>query len=395
MPKITAINPLLQAWLLEGPLAAQVPAYIERLRRGRYATQTSSRCLNGVAHFAHWMSMCYLRAHMLHEGCIDQFLRYHLPRCDCLGGALRTPMELHAALMPVLEILRTQGVIARSPAPTGPMCCAVALEDVELEVEGVAALGIGDAAEAPRRWRAQVQAMQRLAPGLMRLQLALPAGEHIAFSAGQYINILLDDGAKRALSFANAPPDPAAPPSTAGGLIELHVRLIPRGRFTTHVFERMQVGDPVEFEGPLGRFTLHDSQRPILFVADATGFAPVKSILEGAFRRGVQRPMTLYWGVRGVAELYLQDEVQRWQREHANFRFVPVLSDSPPEEGWAGRRGLVHEAMLQDLPDLSGHEVYACGSVKMVETPVPAFLAQGLGEAFCFSDAFTPTRAAS
>lgn len=216
-----------------------------------------------------------------------------------------------------------------------------------------------------------------------------------AFSAGQYINILLDDGAKRAFSFANAPPDPAAPPSTAGGLIELHVRLIPGGRFTTHVFERMQVGDPVEFEGPLGRFTLHDSQRPILFVADATGFAPVKSILEGAFRRGVQRPMTLYWGVRGVAELYLQDEVQRWQREHANFRFVPVLSDSPPEEGWAGRRGLVHEAMLQDLPDLSGHEVYACGSVKMVETAVPAFLAQGLGEAFCFSDAFTPTRAAS
>ena len=102
MPKIPAINPLLQAWLLEGPLSAQVPAYVERLRRGRYATHTSSRCLNGVAHFAHWMSMCHLPAHMLNEGCVDQFLRYHLPRCDCLGGALRTPMELHAALMPVL-----------------------------------------------------------------------------------------------------------------------------------------------------------------------------------------------------------------------------------------------------------------------------------------------------
>jgi len=121
MPNIPALNPLLQAWLLEGPLSAQVPAYIERLRRGRYATHTSARNLNGLAHFAHWMSLCHLSAHMLDEGCIDQFLRWHLPRCDCLGGALRTPNELHAALMPVLEILRAECVIARVPAPTGPI----------------------------------------------------------------------------------------------------------------------------------------------------------------------------------------------------------------------------------------------------------------------------------
>lgn len=121
MPKIPSINPLLQAWLLEGPLAAQVPAYIARLRRGRYATHTSGRCLNGLAHFAHWMSMCSLPARMLDEGCVDQFLRYHLPRCDCLGGALRTPNEARAAVMPVLEILRSEGVIAPVPVPTGPI----------------------------------------------------------------------------------------------------------------------------------------------------------------------------------------------------------------------------------------------------------------------------------
>ena len=131
MPKIPAINPLLQAWLLEGPLSAQVPTYVERLRRGRYATHTSSRCLNGVAHFAHWMSMCHLPAHMLDDGCIDQFLRYHLPRCDCLGGALRTPMELHAALVPVLEILRAEGVIARTPAPTGPIADELSRYDAQ------------------------------------------------------------------------------------------------------------------------------------------------------------------------------------------------------------------------------------------------------------------------
>ena len=121
MIKILALHPTLRAWLLEGPLSAQVPAYIARLRRGRYATNTSGRCLNGVAHFAHWMSMCHLPVHMLNEGCIDQFLRYHLPRCDCLGGALRTPHEVHAALVPMLEILRAEGLIARPRAPAGPI----------------------------------------------------------------------------------------------------------------------------------------------------------------------------------------------------------------------------------------------------------------------------------
>ncbi len=121
MPKIPALHPTLRAWLLEGPLSAHVPAYVARLRRGRYATNTSGRCLNGVAHFAHWMSMCHLPVSMLDEGCIDQFLRYHLPRCDCLGGALRTPHEAHAALVPMLEILRAAQVIARPPPPAGPI----------------------------------------------------------------------------------------------------------------------------------------------------------------------------------------------------------------------------------------------------------------------------------
>ena len=158
----------------------------------------------------------------------------------------------------------------------------------------------------------------------------------------------------------------------------------------------MKVGDTLRLEGPLGRFTLHESERPILFVAGATGFAPIKSIVEDAFQRGIRRPMRLYWGVRHRDDLYQLDLAERWQREHAQLpascRCCPMAQ---PGDGWTGRRGLVHEAMLADFPDLSGHEVYACGSVKMVEAAVPAFLAQGLGEAFCFSDAFTPSGARS
>lgn len=141
MTKIPELHPLLRAWLLEGPLSAQVASYVARLQRGRYATHTSGRCLNGVAHFAHWMSMCHLPARMLDEGCIDQFLRYHLPRCDCLGGALRTPNEAHAALVPMLEILRSEGVIARPPVPTGPI--ADELRSYDAHMRDARGLAIG------------------------------------------------------------------------------------------------------------------------------------------------------------------------------------------------------------------------------------------------------------
>ncbi|HJV60671.1 MAG TPA: FAD-binding oxidoreductase [Albitalea sp.] len=263
------------------------------------------------------------------------------------------------------------------------MCCAMPVGDVVIEVDDFAGAPIAP----PREHMGQVIAMERLAEDVMRVQVALPRGEKLGFRAGQYIQVILEDGQRRAFSFANPPHD--------DGCIELHVRRIPGGRFTGQVFESMKVGDPLRFEGPLGDFTLRDSQRPILFVAGATGFAPIKSIVEDAFHRGVQRPMRLYWGVRRRADLYLLELAERWQREHPNFQVVPVLSHPQPEDGWTGRTGLVHEAMLADFGDLTGYEVYVCGSLKMVEAAVPAFMAQGLGEGACFSDAFLPAAAAA
>jgi NAD(P)H-flavin reductase/ferredoxin len=253
------------------------------------------------------------------------------------------------------------------------LCCATPQGNLEIEVEMAAA-------PAATRGRARVHSMERLTPEVMRLRLDVIGGTPPAFVAGQYINIVLDDGQRRAFSFANAPHD--------NRQIELHVRLIPGGRFTGAVFSTMKVGDELEFEGPLGDFRLSNSNAPILLVAGATGFAPIKSIVEDAFQRGIARPMWLYWGVRRRRDLYLLELAEQWARDHANFHLVPVLSE--PGDEWAGRRGLVHEAMLHDFPDLSGREVYVCGSVKMVETAVPAFIARGLSEDFCFSDAFLP-----
>jgi CDP-4-dehydro-6-deoxyglucose reductase, E3 len=259
------------------------------------------------------------------------------------------------------------------------MCCATPLSDLEIEVESDFARN----SKAVREHEARVEQMDRLSPDVVRLYLSLPPGDSIEFSAGQYINFVLEDGQRRAFSFANPPHQQ--------GLIELHVRLIPNGRFTTFVFNSLKVGDTLRFEGPHGNFVLHQSAAPIIFVAGATGFAPIKSIVEDAFERGITRPMWLYWGVRKQADLYMQDLVQDWQRDHPNFHFVPVLSETSPGDNWSGRRGLVHEAILQDFPDLAGHEVYVCGSARMVESAIPAFLAQGLDDEVCFSDAFLPS----
>ena len=286
--------------------------------------------------------------------------------CTVLHGTVDHGLYQRTALP---DALRAQGKAL--------MCCATPLSDVDIEVERA------DARAPLAVHAARVMRLDRFSDDVARLILALPDGQDLPFRAGQYINILLEDGQRRAFSFANPP--------QVRGHIELHVRRIPGGRFTGHVFTQMKVGDSLRFEGPLGDFTLRDSEAPILFVAGATGFAPIKSIVEDAFARGVTRPMWLYWGVRRRADLYALALAEQWQREHAHFHLVPVLSEPDPAQAWPGRTGLVHEAMLADFPDLQGHEVYVCGSVKMVEAAVPAFLAQGLGEGFCFTDAFVPS----
>jgi NAD(P)H-flavin reductase/quinol-cytochrome oxidoreductase complex cytochrome b subunit len=254
-------------------------------------------------------------------------------------------------------------------------CCATALGDADIEYDANAIR------TNIKEYTARVVDLTKLSYDVMRVMLKLPSTQNIGFKAGQYINIILDDGQRRAFSFANPPHQT--------GLIELQVRLMPGGRFTTHVFEAMKVGDELRFEGPIGDFSLRESDRPIVFVAGATGFAPVKSMVEDAFRRGLKRPIHLYWGVKQLKDLYMPDLPQQWAKEHANFHFIPVLSEAAPEDNWTGRTGLVHEAILADFPELKDHEIYACGSVRMVEAVFPFLKAHGAEDGQCFSDAFT------
>ena len=236
---------------------------------------------------------------------------------------------------------------------------------------------------AVRTLPCRVQQLERVADDAMVVRLKLPANERLQFLAGQYIDFLLKGGERRSFSMANSP--------HSDELIELHVRRVPGGSFTEHVFGKMKERDILRLEGPLGSFFLReDSAKPIVFVASGTGFAPIKSIIETAFHRKVARPMVLYWGARRPKDLYLNPLPEKWAREHPHFRYVPVISEARPEDQWTGRGGFVHRAVMEDLPDLSGHQVYACGVPIMVDSARKDFIAQcQLPEDEFYADSFT------
>ena len=267
---------------------------------------------------------------------------------------------------------------AEKQAGNALFCCAKPLSDLVIDCREVTAInGI-----KPRIMSARVEKMQKLSPDVMALYLKLPSNERMQFMAGQYVEFLLKDGKRRAFSIANAPHDDA--------LLELHLRLVAGGQFTQYVFSEMHEKAILRFEGPFGSFYLReDSDRPLIFVAGGTGFAPIKGIIEHAIHHKHQREIIIYWGARTRADLYMHDLPQQWQEDYPNITYIPVLSEPLPEDNWQGRTGLVHVAVMEDFDSLDDYQVYCCGAPQMVDIAHLAFQAHGLPPEEFFSDSFT------
>ena len=263
-------------------------------------------------------------------------------------------------------------------------CCGTATSDVVLESRQVTHAGAFPIKKMPAR----VAQLERLSHDVMRVKLQLPAADVMQFHAGQYIEFILRDGARRSYSMANAPHRLL---ETGAPMVDLHIRHMPGGKFTDHVFGAMKEKEILRIEGPYGSFYLRDdSPKPIVMLASGTGFAPVKAILEHMQFMGITRDVVLYWGGRRPHDLYLDAWVREQQAAMPHLRYVPVVSDALPEDGWTGRTGFVHQAVLQDLPDLSGHQVYACGAPIVVDSARKDFTERAaLPEEEFYADAFT------
>ncbi len=258
-------------------------------------------------------------------------------------------------------------------------CCAIAHSDVVLESRQVTA----ENAFAIKKMPARVTSLSRVSDDVMVLKLQLPASEGFSFHAGQYIEFMLPDNVRRSYSMANAP-------HLVHEGMELHIRHMPGGKFTDQVFGTMKARDILRLEGPYGSFYLReDSDKPIILLASGTGFAPVKALIEHMQFAGIARPATLYWGGRRPSDLYMNDWVQAQLEVMPNLTYVPVVSDALPEDGWSGRTGFVHRAVLEDFPKLSGYQVYACGAPIVVESAQRDYAAAGLPAEAFYADSFT------
>lgn len=289
-------------------------------------------------------------------------------RAQLVSGAVRYPLDL------VPPALRPDEV----GDGTVLVCSAFATEDLVLEVNTTQDHEL----PPPRIVPARVEQIEHVSPDVMRLRLKLPETVRMPFRAGQYLNILLRDGKRRAFSIANAPHDDE--------FIELHVRYIKGGEFSAHVFADMKEREILRLEGPLGDFYLREgSSRPALLVGGGTGFAPLKAMIEHAIYIGLDKPLHLYWGGRTESDIYLRELAEHWVASHSHIRFTPVVEDPLPESSWAGRTGLVTHAVVEDYPDLRAYEVYASGPPAMVEAAARLYISHGLSADHMFNDAFT------
>jgi CDP-4-dehydro-6-deoxyglucose reductase len=258
-------------------------------------------------------------------------------------------------------------------------CCAVPQTDVVLESRQVT----DESAFPVKKMPSRVTSMQKASHDVMIVKLQLPANDQLRYHAGQYIEFILRDGARRSYSMANAPHN--------GPGVELHIRHMPGGKFTDHVFTAMKEKEILRVEGPFGSFYLReDSDKPMVLLASGTGFAPIKALIEHIQFRGLTRPVTLYWGGRRPPDLYMEDWVRERCAEMPNLKYVPVISNALPEDNWTGRTGFVHKAVLEDYPDLSGHQVYACGAPIVVDSARAEYSAVGkLPPDEFYADSFT------
>ena len=257
------------------------------------------------------------------------------------------------------------------------LCQARAYSDLTLEAR---ALAVPEEVRI-RRLPCRVESRELLCHDVMRLVVKLPSLEPFVFLAGQYVDFLLEDGRRRSYSMANPPHEPER--------LELHVRRVAGGDFTAQVFEQLGERTLLRLEGPLGGFWLReDAERPIIMIGGGTGYAPIKSMLRHLMQLGSKRPVHFYWGVRRPRDLYEGELLARWAEAHDWLTFTPVMSEPLPQDGWQGRRGWVHDAVLEDYPSLAEVDVYAAGPPPMIAVIQELFPARGLPQGRLFFDSF-------
>jgi CDP-4-dehydro-6-deoxyglucose reductase len=258
------------------------------------------------------------------------------------------------------------------------LCQAEPTEDLVIrarEIEAVRDIQV-------RKMPARVTEKTLLAPDVMRIKIKLPNAQRLQFLAGQYLEILLPEGKRRAFSIASSP--------QAEDEIELHIRHVAGGGFTGQVFDELKVRDILRVEAPLGTFFIRNDrlERPMIFVGGGTGFAPLKSMIEDLLAHQDKRPLHLFWGARSRADLYLHEQAQQWAVQNEHIQYSSALTEPGDAAATGSFKGFVHQAVLQQYADLSGFDIYMSGPPAMIDASRSAFLEHAADKRRIFFDSF-------
>lgn len=240
---------------------------------------------------------------------------------------------------------------------------------------------LGDEEKQPdhpvRQLSAWVKSVQDVTHDIRILRL-MTHDTPLAFSAGQYIRLIVPGRPPRDYSMANQPGQTE---------LELHIRRVPGGATSEHIHRNLKPGDAVRIEGPFGSSWLrHGHTGPILAIAGGSGLAPIQSIIKTALSMGMAQPIHLYFGVRTARDLYQAHHFQDLANRHRNFHFITVLSDETGATPF--RTGYVADAVADDIKDIDGWKTYAAGPPAMIDAVIETTATAGLRQEDLHADVF-------
>ena len=292
--------------------------------------------------------------------------------CGSCKGRLESG-EVHYPFHPPLALSREQigegQALFCQAEPTGDLVIHAR------EIEAVRDIHI-------RKMPARVTEKALLTPDVMCIKIKLPSAQRLQFLAGQYLEILLPDGKRRAFSIASPP--------QSEDEIELHIRHVDGGGFTGWVFDELKERDILRLEAPLGTFFIRNDKldRPMILMGGGTGFAPLKSMLEDLLAQHDERPLHLFWGANSHTDLYMHEQAREWAEQHEHIQYSTALMEPVDAEASGSFNGFAHQAVLQQYEDLSGFDIYMSGPPAMIDASRSAFLENGAEKRRIFFDSF-------
>ncbi len=242
------------------------------------------------------------------------------------------------------------------------LCCATAVRDTQFE-----AMEAAHPEDIPmQKVRARVQALKRIGDDLAILEIKIQRGRILRFLAGQHVQLTLKGLAPKKLPVASCHCDAVN--------LQFHLSRDTDDGFSEHVFGALKTSDRLDVEGPCGLFTLQtNSQRPIVFIACGTAFAPIKSIIEHAINLELCQPMHLYWCVPENKPPYMHDYCRSLTDALDNFSYHTLSVDVASSDVNARR-------IAADHPAIADYDCYVAGPDDFVSSASRVFLDCGLPE---------------